>query len=98
MMPVVERAEMHMSQACTEAIKQLVRRVHRRVDCANVRHVETEACVRQVLKELLHLIGDASRELPVVHVLEDEPGTESAVPADVRERVRVGHDRPHPKR
>jgi len=51
---------MHVSQARTEAIKHVVRRVHRQVHCVSVRHVETEACVGQLVKALLHLTGDAS--------------------------------------
>ena len=63
-----------------------------------MRHVETEACVRQLLKELLDLIGDAPRDLAIVHVLQHEPRTESSVPAYVRKSVRMSHDGPHPQR
>ena len=86
-----------MTEPRSEAVEQFAGYVRRWVDGVSVRDVEAEARVWQHLQEGLHLVGDAPRGLPVIHVLEHQPGAESSIGVRFHEAVRVGDDGADPQ-
>ena len=67
------------------------------INCADMRDVKAEACMRQFVEDELQLVRNASRALAVVHVLQDQARAELAIWSEVAETVRMGHDRSHPE-
>jgi len=89
---------MHLTESGAEPVEQLVGHGHRRIDRPRVCDVEAEACVGQLLKEGLNLVGGAAGAFPVVHVLEHQPRSKGPICVWIREGIRVRDDRSHPDR
>ena len=83
---------MNLAESIPEAVEQLIRDPHRRIDRPRVGDIEAESGLRQLLEHGGELISGPSARIAQVHILEDQSTTEDSICVEGSEGVRMNND------